>query len=69
MQSVTLIRYQTSDGTLFEDEDAAKTHEALLAERALIVSYADSIGATNPRHRSRIISTLENYIQFRAKAA
>lgn len=68
MQSVTLVRYQTSDGTLFEDEAAARTHEALLTERALIIRYADSIAAENQRHRSRIISTIENYIQFRATA-
>jgi len=68
MQSITLIRFQTSDGSLFESEHEAKAHEALLTERATILNFATSIAPENQRHRSRLVSTLESYIQFRASA-
>lgn len=67
MQSVTITKFQTSDGQLWDDENIARTHEALLAERALIVSYAKETAPDNTRNQARIVSTIEKYIAYRAR--
>lgn len=67
MQSVTITKFQTSDGQLWDDESLARTHEALLAERTLIVKYAQEIAPDNTRNQARIISTIEKYIAYRAR--
>lgn len=65
MQPVTITRWRTSDDQLWDNENDALTHEALLKERAVIVTYAQTVAPDNTRNQARIVSTVEKYIAYR----
>jgi len=62
---LTVPKFQTTDGTIFEDRNAAVAHQASLEAAESIAAYV-ATATENEKYRTRLKSTLDEFIRWKA---